>query len=154
MSDPTVVETDRLRRRIAELEQVVRDLRQRNPARNTQATQTAAEGLETPYSSAESDDKGQNSKKRRVIVDRFARFKLGEAAMAALSANGSHSESGDGTKATNEKAELYETHSLPGEEMVSDSSGRKTFLGAAAGKSMLRKVGPLPLMYCLGGNFG
>jgi len=30
----------------------------------------------------------------------------------------------------------------PGEEMVHDSVGRKTFLGAPAGASMLRRVSP------------
>jgi hypothetical protein len=36
--------------------------------------------------------------------------------------------------------EPYSTNLLPGEELVYDQTGRKTFLGAPAGKSMLRRV--------------
>ena len=162
MNDPTVIETDHLRKRIAELEQVVRELRQRNPARQSVAAQAAA-SLHTPASlSADIDDKGQDNKKRRVIVDRFARFKIDEAAMAEVadaaaagqeleddSAIGGDSrrssggqelamDAGRGKK--DYRAEPYTTYLLPGEEMVYDRIGRKTFLGAAAGKSMLRRV--------------
>jgi len=166
MNDPTVIETDHLRKRIAELEQVVRELRQRNPARQSNAAaQASATALPMPVSiPAESDDKGQDSKKRRVIVDRFARFKIDEAAMAAV-ANaaaagqdnaddsvtggdsrrssgglelGAQMDAGRGKK--DYRAEPYTTYLLPGEEMVYDRIGRKTFLGAAAGKSMLRRV--------------
>jgi hypothetical protein len=150
MNDPTVIETDHLRKRIAELEQVVRELRQRNPARHAATSSTPVDV----------DDK--DSKKRRVIVDRFARFKIDEAAMAAvahaaaagqedtdsLTGGDSRRSSGgelgpqmDAGKGKKDyRAEPYTTYLLPGEEMVYDRIGRKTFLGAAAGKSMLRRV--------------
>jgi hypothetical protein len=122
-----------------------------------------------------------DNKKRRVLVDRYARLKIDEAAMAqvAAAANGSgeadqtrqngggpskrpRGDDGDGTtaeRAAEERrrasegdaasrraagkeymAEPYKTGLLPGEEIVSDRSGRKTFLGAPAGQSMLRRV--------------
>lgn len=132
--DPSVSETDHLRSRIAELEQVVRELRQRQPR-----------------SSVSTDADGDN-KKRRVIVDRFARFKLDEAAMAEIAANSKINGSGSLELDSNapqlsqdEKdygAEPYSAQLLPGEEMVHDAIGRKTFIGAPAGRSMLRRVGP------------
>jgi len=158
MNDPDVAESDRLRKRIAELEQVVRELRQRNPNRASNAPPALNS---TSSYNVDIDDKGQDSKKRRVIVDRFARFKIDEAAMAAVAdaaAAGQESEgdsklqirpssSGNagpaidaGRGKTDYKAEPYTTYLLPGEEMVYDRIGRKTFLGAAAGKSMLRRV--------------
>jgi hypothetical protein len=109
-------------------------------------------------------DRGQDSyKKRRVIVDRFARFKMHEAAMAEVAA-AAGAASGAGTKdddAENSamnwadgdnktgpdkrdyRTEPYQTHLLPGEEMVHDNTGRKVFLGAPAGKSMLRRASQL-----------
>lgn len=166
MNDPTVIETDHLRKRIAELEQVVRELRQRNPARQSNAAVLGpANSTHTPVSSStELDDKGQDNKKRRVIVDRFARFKIDEAAMAAVADaaaaggenDGDTAAGGDSKRVSGEqepgaqmdagrgkkdyRAEPYTTYLLPGEEMVYDRIGRKTFLGAAAGKSMLRRV--------------
>jgi hypothetical protein len=129
-NDPDVAETDRLRRRIAELEQVVRELRQKHPRANTSLL-----------------DGDADAKKRRVIVDRFARFKIDEAAMAAVAAAAGDTQPGtaspdmkDETKKPDYRAEPYSTHSLPGEEMVYDTTGRKTFLGAPAGKSLLRRV--------------
>jgi hypothetical protein len=120
LHDPNVAETDRMRGRIAELEQVVRELRQKNPGRGQ------------PASSDSDGEKGD--KKRRVIVDRYARFKIDEATMAAVAAQA------DGEEKTY-KNEPYSASLLPGEEIVYDQTGRKTFLGAPAGKSMLRRVG-------------
>jgi hypothetical protein len=136
----------------------------------------------------EADKAGQDNKKRRVIVDRYARFKIDEAAMAQVAANavtngaskGAPMSGGPGPKlGENNRAfgsedagqpplpggplrqkrsasdgdtflakagskdymgEPYRTGLLPGEEIVYDRSGRKTFLGAPAGKSMLRRV--------------
>ena len=161
MNDPTVAETDRLRKRIAELEQVVRELRQKNPLpalSSTTSTQPSP-ALGPEFES----ERLQDNKKRRVIVDRFARFKIDEAAMAAVAsaaaANGDVNSNGTGPSVNIDpnlsafsvedpyqgkrdyKTEPYGTYLLPGEEMVYDRIGRKTFLGAAAGKSMLRRVG-------------
>lgn len=129
-NDPEVIETDRLRRRIAELEQVVRELRQRHPPRGSAQTTNP-----TP------DDK------RRVIVDRFAKFKLGEVAAAAGQGIGSVvSNPSDGSPDSSiaSKREIYsepyDAASLPGEDMVSDKAGQKTFLGAPAGKPIFRRI--------------
>lgn len=168
MNDPTVAETDRLRKRIAELEQVVRELRQKNPARASNAPpalSSSAIAQSSPALGVEMEnEKLQDNKKRRVIVDRFARFKIDEAAMAAVAS--AAAASGEGPPANTDlpgvnnpnlpvvsvsmddagsgkrdyKTEPYATYLLPGEEMVYDRIGRKTFLGAAAGKSMLRRV--------------
>jgi hypothetical protein len=85
-----------------------------------------------------------------VIVDRFARFKIGEAALADVAAAAnrespgpSHGHSpgkGDGQGREDYKTETYHMNMNPGEEMVHDKVGRKTFLGAPAGASMLRRV--------------
>ena len=133
-NDPDVAESDRLRKRIAELEQVVRELRQRNPSR----TSAPSSSLPVEAESAESD-RGGDSKKRRVIVDRFARFKMDEAAMAEVAAAAAAGDDA-GSQPKDYRAEPYQTHQLPGEEIVYDRIGRKTFLGAPAGKSMLRRV--------------
>ena len=126
--DPTTIETDHLRSRIAELEQVVRELRQKQPR-----------------SSISADD----DKKRRVIVDRFAKFKLDEAAMAEIAKASRIDGSGSlhidwsvlpGVENGKYGTEPYSAHLLPGEEMVHDAIGRKTFIGAPAGRSMLRRV--------------
>ncbi len=131
--DPSVMETDHLRGRIAELEQVVRELRQ---CRSRSSA------------SAESDD--NNKIKRRVIVDRFARFKLDEAAMAEIAAAAKIN--GSGALELNPQWPRWtqdelayrlgsdSSHILSGEEMVRDALGRKTFIGAPAGRSMLRRV--------------
>lgn len=168
MNDPEVIETDRLRKRIAELEQVVRELRQKNPNRVSNAppalssTTTPAAASTVPFMSTPDIDGENKGQKRRVIVDRFARFKIDEAAMAAVAsaaaAGNDHNtspKSGDSRRSSTTyeghpldtvtgkkdyKAEPYGTYLLPGEEMVYDRIGRKTFLGAAAGKSMLRRV--------------
>lgn len=129
----------------------------------------------------ESEAINLDNKKRRVLVDRYARLKIDEAAMAqvAAAANGAddlsaqtrqnggpsnvqaasqmggtnaeraaeerrRASEGDATarRAAGKEymAEPYKTGLLPGEEIVSDRSGRKTFLGAPAGQSMLRRV--------------
>ncbi|WVN88344.1 uncharacterized protein L203_103549 [Cryptococcus depauperatus CBS 7841] len=75
MNDPEVAETDRLRRRIAELELVVRELRQQRGA-----SKAAMPSLPCPDVFTDDDD--QDGKKRRVIVDRFARFEFDEAQAA------------------------------------------------------------------------
>jgi hypothetical protein len=72
-------------------------------------------------------------------VDRFARFKMDEAAMAEVAAAAAAGDDA-GSKPKDYRAEPYQTHQLPGEEIVYDRIGRKTFLGAPAGKSMLRRV--------------
>lgn len=208
MNDPDVAESDRLRKRIAELEQVVRELRQKNPSKAAVAAANAAasnvvkaEGSDATAaiggSATPNVDGEPDNKKRRVIVDRFARFKIDEAAMAAVAsaaaANGGNAENhlvaagktssapaitvnerresdtstdggypgGTGHPADGEggsrgnadsgekdyRAEPYTTYLLPGEEMVYDQIGRKTFLGATAGKSMLRRVSPVTPQY-------
>ena len=172
MNDPTIAESERLRRRIAELEQVVRELRQRQPNRST-ATSVAPPPLRHTGSNTSEGDVGPDSKKRRVIVDRFARFRVDEAALMAVESAQAHAETGDlGINGTEDRrasghsrdssredkagsgrdkagsdtekkdygAEPYTTYLLPGEEMVHDRMGRRTFLGAAAGQSMLRRV--------------
>jgi len=83
-----------------------------------------------------------------VIVDRFARFKIGEAALADMAAAahrdspgaGPPHSSGDGEGKVDYKTETYHMNMNPGEEMIQDKVGRKTFLGAPAGASMLRRV--------------
>ncbi|WVQ80822.1 hypothetical protein IAT38_002929 [Cryptococcus sp. DSM 104549] len=193
MNDPDVAEHVRLKRRIAELEQVVRELRQKAPSRNAMTNVPPPPVPQPsgpppiPLSSAapvpastSSDDADNNGKKRRVIVDRFAHFKLDEAKAAendagpyysdrppeavkvkaewapdkasdaleeearkgeevGSSAKGSTDVSSDKDK-EDYRAEPYSTHLLPGEEMVYDSTGRQVFLGASAGKSMLRRL--------------
>ncbi|KAK8864494.1 hypothetical protein IAR55_001744 [Kwoniella newhampshirensis] len=190
LNDPDVAEADRLRRRIAELEQVVRELRQRTPTRGPNAGNVAIASTAQQTATVAVDDAvPDDGKKRRVIVDRFARFKLDEAkhaensAAAAASGNGtptwapckalsskgsndvdSRGSSGESTESGKAVAEAsssqsqphvgagrsgttedyrtepYSSHLLPGEEMVADRSGTKTFLGDSAGKSMLRKL--------------
>ncbi|KAJ9090654.1 hypothetical protein QFC19_009512 [Naganishia cerealis] len=66
MDDPDQTENDHLRSRIAELEQVVRELRQKN---SNKAPSTAI------YPTIETDPA---NKKRKVIVDRFAKFRYDE----------------------------------------------------------------------------
>jgi hypothetical protein len=150
-SDPTVAESDRLKKRIAELEQVVRELRQKHVPRPsaTATAATATASTSTPLITIDEPDRGQDSKKRRVIVDRFARFKIGEAALADVAAAANrdspgpgHPHIGDGEVKEDYKTETYHMNMKPGEEMVHDSVGRKTFLGAPAGASMLRRVSP------------
>jgi hypothetical protein len=83
-----------------------------------------------------------------VIVDRFARFKIGEAALADMAAAahrdspgaGPPHSSGEGEGKVDYKTETYHMNMNPGEEMIQDKVGRKTFLGAPAGASMLRRV--------------
>lgn len=136
-NDPEVVETDRLRRRIAELEQVVRELRQRHPPRNQAQAQAAGNTAGAP---ATADDK------RKVIVDRFAKFKLGEAAsngMSGWSVTTPSDASPESTVSLSRRdhyAEPYNVASLPGEDLVSDKQGSKTFLGAPAGKPIFRRL--------------
>lgn len=150
-----MAESDRLKKRIAELEQVVRELRQKHVPRST-ATNTAPAPAPPPVVTVEeAADTMQDDNKRRVIVDRFARYKIGEAALADMAAAAGREGSpapGDGLPHSKDgsvgnpagpqdyKAETYRTFMNPGEEMVHDSVGRKTFLGAPAGQSMLRRV--------------
>ncbi|WWC89229.1 uncharacterized protein L201_004147 [Kwoniella dendrophila CBS 6074] len=179
INDPDVIETDRLRRRIAELEQVVRELRQKAP---TRAQAQLASVPTTPAATASTtltEEGSGEDKKRRVIVDRFARFKLDEAKDVENSAAAAGSRSitpnppawapqsvipsrsgnlhirsnidptalrdspaGPSTTHGNDdyKSEPYQTYLLPGEEMSSDKTGRKVFLGVSTGKSMLRRL--------------
>lgn len=133
-NDPEVIETDRLRRRIAELEQVVRELRQRHPPRSAGAQSAAPTA----------DDK------RRVIVDRFTKFQLGEVAaghgggntLPASMESGRSDTSPDSSNASRREiyTEPYNAASLPGEDMVSDKAGQKTFLGTPAGKPIFRRI--------------
>lgn len=144
-NDPDVIETDRLRRRIAELEQVVRELRQRHPPRGAAAQPPPVATTAVPPST--------DAEKRRVIVDRYARFKIGEAFAAVgngvmpdgtsagnLSDASPSSSSVASVKHRDVYAEPYSAGALPGEEMVSDTQGRKTFLGTPAGKPMIRRL--------------
>jgi hypothetical protein len=124
--------------------------RQNQPAAATSSTAGAIGApAPTPLITIDEPDKGQDSKKRRVIVDRFARFKIGEAALADMAAAAHrdspgtgppHSSSGDGEGKVDYKTETYHMNMNPGEEMIQDKVGRKTFLGAPAGASMLRRV--------------
>ncbi|OXC67489.1 hypothetical protein AYX13_03998 [Cryptococcus neoformans] len=160
MNDPEVAESERLRRRVAELEQVVRELRQKAPSRNANVSSASAttslhpapptstaSGVNAASSMSDSD-----GIKRRVIVDRFARFKMGEAQAAenvagmgyvaseASSQNGpQHMQNEEGLD-EDYRGEPYSTHSPPDEEMVYDSGGRQVFLGSSTGKSMLRQL--------------
>jgi len=159
--DPDIAESDRLRRRIAELEQVVREMRQRQPQRVSAPSFPPFASVDPIEVNAE---RPHHYNKRRVVVDRFARFKIDEAAMAAVASAAeaagempggrrSRRSSGEGSRKTSSTddsgsgvtkdygTEPYATYLLPGEEMVHDKVGRKTFLGASAGRSMLRKVG-------------
>ncbi|WVF71283.1 hypothetical protein IAT40_006086 [Kwoniella sp. CBS 6097] len=176
MNDPDVAEADRLRRRIAELEQVIRELRQKTPARGHAASASvgtpapSAPSLRTASDTAGLSPDGfdDDNKKRRVVVDRFARFKLDEAKNAEKSAaagssgnitpsaaminvankqnspsgasQGSHASSLHNPASNDYRKEMYQAYLLPGEEMSSDKSGRKIFLGALTGKSMLRRL--------------
>ncbi|WVW84031.1 hypothetical protein I302_106059 [Kwoniella bestiolae CBS 10118] len=146
MNDPEVAETERLRRRIAELEQVVRDLRQKAPTR-AQAQLAAITSADPASSSAVIEESAGEDKKRRVIVDRFARFKLDEAkdvensaAAAGMALDKNPSGPPIHHATADYKSEPYQTYLLPGEEMSSDKTGRKVFLGASTGKSMLRRL--------------
>lgn len=181
--DPEVSEADHLRGRVAELEQVVRELRQRQPARSNQTSHNTTTASVTTAPGAESENE---RKRRRVIVDRFARFKMDEAAMAEVAAAAAAqgglgaqqasvaaaqaleeahmaqaqasrkssitsntedlSQGSPSRSQVDEAQEPYKPYLLPGEEMVKDSSGRKTFLGPPAGRSMIRRVS--------GGSFG
>ena len=176
--DPEVSEADHLRGRVAELEQVVRELRQRQPPRSNQTSNNnTVTASVTTAPGAESENE---RKRRRVIVDRFARFKMDEAAMAEVAAAAAAqgglgaqqariaadqameeahmaqaqasrkssitsnpeelSVSPPSQSQVDEAQEPYKPYLLPGEEMVKDSSGRKTFLGPPAGRSMIRRV--------------
>lgn len=225
-NDPDVHEHDRLRSRIAELEQVVRELRQRNHHQDSHSHHAARRSITELRPAAtnsavppqeeerEAEDEGSaevdESKKRRVMVDRLARFKIDEAAMAAVAdaaasshhaihddagppglsvsitaadgegemqcggegsgqtdrlegtrieattagvgaggreqceagkeGGGGAEDGGEAGKKKDYRAEPYTTYLLPGEEMVYDKIGRRTFLGAPAGRSMIRRV--------------
>ncbi|KAJ9118332.1 hypothetical protein QFC22_004246 [Naganishia vaughanmartiniae] len=71
MNDPDQTENDHLRGRIAELEQVVRELRQKN---SNKAPST------TVYPTVEAEPA---NKKRKVLVDRFAKFRYDEVMRSA-----------------------------------------------------------------------
>ncbi|TYJ55982.1 hypothetical protein B9479_003367 [Cryptococcus floricola] len=160
-NDPEVAESDRLRRRVAELEQVVRDLRQKPSAR-----------APAPSKAASPLDHGSDGENRRVIIDRYARFKLDEAQAAdnvarlgqnpapvtdkaerssqeasggdegpTRTQNGEGHESGrQGSGSADYRAEPYTANLLPGDEIMHDTSGRTVYLGASAGQSMLRSL--------------
>jgi len=160
-NDPDVLDSDQLRRRIAELEQVVRELRQRQP-------RSGPLGV-APLITADSEDdhSPQGSGRRRVILDRFTKVKLDEMTMAeyapaiydvsysrrAEGKSNSHEEDPQKTafsdsfspptpssSKTSYGAEPYSSNLLPGEELVHDKMGRRIFLGAPAGMSMMRRV--------------
>lgn len=163
--DPEQTETEHLRSRIAELEQVVRELRQRG----TNKTQTggSTSGSSTPRDQGISEPA---EKKRKLIVDRFARFKLDEAhhgmlartaignAMAAeqglrlnVDPDSSDTAADDGAPRTTDgrrrtsaeqSVEPYIAHasSIPGEELVGDAQGREAYVGVPGGRSMLRRL--------------
>ncbi|ODN94265.1 hypothetical protein L198_05121 [Cryptococcus wingfieldii CBS 7118] len=139
-NDPEVAESDRLRRRVAELEQVVRDLRQKPSAR-----------APAPSKAASILDHGSDGENRRVIIDRYARFKLDEAQAAdnvarlgqssapvTVKAERSSQEASGGS--ADYRAEPYTANLLPGDEIMHDTSGRTVYLGASAGQSMLRSL--------------
>ncbi|WVQ72452.1 hypothetical protein IAR50_002004 [Cryptococcus sp. DSM 104548] len=154
-NDPEVAEADRLRRRIAELEQVVRDLRQQKPS----SARAPVPGISATPASMGDDSDG---KKRRVIIDRYARFQLNDAQGAGnvarlvqnsasnavkaerLSEEAAFGDEGQAnTQSPNSadyKAEPYTANLLPGEEIMHDTSGRTVYLGASAGQSMLRSL--------------
>lgn len=79
--NPEQTENDHLRFRIAELEQVVRELRQKGPSRAALAAAAAATQATHAHDTPADDSAmtGDGGKKRKMIVDRFARFKLDEA---------------------------------------------------------------------------
>jgi len=143
------VVSDHYRRRIAELEQVLKELRQTS-LRHTRSDITMID-----------PEKGLHHAKRRVIVDRFARFKIDEAVTAQVEAAAKSSGNGNGTDAhakgppvpmfppgKDNGGEPYCTNPIPGEEIVHDRSGRRTFLGAPAGRSLLRRVGSRCMFRC------
>lgn len=161
--DPEQTETEHLRGRIAELEQVVRELRQRGTTKNTGGSTS---GSSTPRDQGMSEPA---EKKRKLIVDRFARFKLDEAhhGMLARTAIGnamaaeqglrlnldpeSDASAGDGAPRTidgrrrtsaEQSVEPYIAHanSVPGEELVGDAQGREAYVGVPGGRSMLRRL--------------
>nr|XP_018262849.1 uncharacterized protein I303_04334 [Kwoniella dejecticola CBS 10117]OBR85007.1 hypothetical protein I303_04334 [Kwoniella dejecticola CBS 10117] len=151
MNDPDVIESERLRRRIAELEQVVRELRQKTPARAPAQPSTSSNSATATTAVNSAEDSAGEDKKRRVIVDRFARFKIDEAkdvensaaaAGSALKENpaGQYNQHGRYVHQSDYKSEPYQTYLLPGEEISSDITGRKVYLGASTGKSMLRRL--------------
>lgn len=74
--DPDQTENDHLRSRIAELEQVVRELRQKGSGRTLS------------IASRPNIDAEPANKKRKVIIDRFAKFRYDEAIRSANAPNG------------------------------------------------------------------
>jgi hypothetical protein len=74
--DPDQTENDHLRSRIAELEQVVRELRQKGSGRTLSI-------VSQPPIDAE-----PANKKRKVIIDRFAKFRYDEAVRSANAPSG------------------------------------------------------------------
>ncbi|KGB74446.2 hypothetical protein CNBG_0284 [Cryptococcus deuterogattii R265] len=160
MNDPEVVESERLRRRVAELEQVIRELRQKAPSRNANVSSASAPTSLHPaplasiapgvtVTSSMGDSGGI---KKGVIADPFARIKMEEAqpaenvagmdyiASEASSQGGApHMQNEEGLN-EDYRGEPYNGLSFPDEEMVYDSDGRQVFLGSSAGKSMLRRL--------------
>ncbi|KIR74287.1 hypothetical protein I310_01889 [Cryptococcus deuterogattii CA1014] len=167
MNDPEVVESERLRRRVAELEQVIRELRQKAPSRNANVSSASAPTSLHPaplasiapgvtVTSSMGDSGGI---KKGVIADPFARIKMEEAqpaenvagmdyiASEASSQGGApHMQNEEGLN-EDYRGEPYNGLSFPDEEMVYDSDGRQVFLGSSAGKSMLRRVGSSKLLF-------
>ncbi|KAL7421599.1 hypothetical protein Q5752_003368 [Cryptotrichosporon argae] len=114
-------EADVLRERVAELETVVRNLRQKN------ATPVPAAGAPIAYDVKES---------RRTVMDRQKKYRLGEAALAHA-----HAAKNDGPR-TDGEAGPYENHVAPNDQFHPDpdSIGQPIYIGAPAGKTMLRQL--------------
>lgn len=74
--DPDQTENDHLRSRIAELEQVVRELRQKGSGRAISSAGPSSHDVEPA------------NKKRKVIIDRFAKFRYDEAMRSANAPSG------------------------------------------------------------------
>ncbi|GHJ89807.1 hypothetical protein NliqN6_6209 [Naganishia liquefaciens] len=74
--DPDQTENDHLRSRIAELEQVVRELRQKGSGRATSSVVPSSYDVEPA------------NKKRKLIIDRFAKFRYDEAMRSANAPSG------------------------------------------------------------------
>lgn len=152
---------------MAELEQVIRELRQKAPSRNANVSSASAPTSLHPaplasiapgitVTSSMGDSGGI---KKGVIADPFARIKMEEAqpaenvagmdyiASEASSQGGApHMQNEEGLN-EDYRGEPYNGLSFPDEEMVYDSDGRQVFLGSSAGKSMLRRVGSSKLLF-------
>lgn len=149
--DPEQTENEHLRGRIAELEQVVRELRQKGSSKATSGT---------PVGGSVKESSEPAEKKRRMIVDRYARFKLDEAHHGMLAKTAIENAMAAENYAPGQEdpmmnfgnpsrkssfehaAEPYVAHisSAPGEELVGDAQGREAYVGGPGGRSMLRRL--------------